>query len=97
MGEETQEEKQPAGDSIDLTQYKVKVDHFQGIHILKDEGFLEGAPNFRQVSQHDETRSVCDCLSFRWPASLSLAVPSPLRRALTPSWIGFLEVLEGRR
>ena len=49
MGEETVEDKQPAGESIDLAQYKLKVDHFQGIHILKDEGFLEGAPNFRQV------------------------------------------------
>ena len=97
MGEETQEEKQPAGDSIDLTQYKVKVDHFQGIHILKDEGFLEGAPNFRQVSQHDETRSVCDCLSFRWRASLSLAVPSLLRRVSTLSSPRFLEELEVRQ
>ena len=51
MGEETVEEQQPAGDSnsIDLAQYKVKVDHFEGIHLLKEEGFLEGAPNFRQV------------------------------------------------
>ena len=56
MSEETLEDKQPAADSIDLTQYKVKVDHFQGIHILKDEGFLEGAPNFRQV----ESSVQCD-------------------------------------
>ena len=51
MGEEIQEEKEGTEkqDGIDLTQYKVKVDHFEGVHVLKDEELLEGAPNFRQV------------------------------------------------
>ena len=29
--------------------YKVKIDHFEGIHVLGDEAHIEGAPNFRQV------------------------------------------------
>ena len=32
--------------------YKVKVDHFEGIHMLGEENIFEGAPNFRQVSEN---------------------------------------------
>ena len=35
---------------LDLTDYKPKVDHFENIHVLKEEENVEGAPNFRQVS-----------------------------------------------
>ncbi len=31
--------------------YKVKVDHFEGIHMLGEENSFEGAPNFRQVCE----------------------------------------------
>ena len=34
---------------MDLTDYKPKVDHFENIHVLSDEGKIDGAPNFRQV------------------------------------------------
>ena len=34
---------------MDLTEYKPKVDHFENIHTLAEEGKIEGAPNFRQV------------------------------------------------
>ena len=34
---------------LDLTAYKPKVDHFENIHVLPEEGKVEGAPNFRQV------------------------------------------------
>ena len=34
---------------MDLTDYKVKVDHFENIHTLPDENKVDGAPNFRQV------------------------------------------------
>lgn len=30
--------------------YKVKVDHFEGIHMLGEENSFEGAPNFRQIA-----------------------------------------------
>ena len=51
MGEEKQEEKVPAEveAGIDMSQFRVKVDHFQGVHTLGEEGALAGAPNFRQV------------------------------------------------
>ena len=50
MGEEKQEEKVPAEveAGIDMSQFRVKVDHFQGVHTLGEEGALAGAPNFRQ-------------------------------------------------
>ena len=34
---------------IDLTEYKLKIDHFDQMHVLEEEGKLEGAENFRQV------------------------------------------------
>ena len=34
---------------MDLTDYKPKVDHFENIHCLPEEGKIEGAPNFRQI------------------------------------------------
>ena len=34
---------------MDLTDYKPKVDHFENIHGLPEEGKIEGAPNFRQI------------------------------------------------
>ena len=40
-------EKAPS-ESPDI--YKVKVDHFEGIHCLEEDKVLEGAPNFRQVT-----------------------------------------------
>jgi len=46
--EEVEEELPPA--CVDLQDYKLKVDHFDGIHALPEEAAsLEGAPNFRQV------------------------------------------------
>ena len=48
MGEEKQGEAERV-EGVDLTQYKVKVDHFEGVHVLNDEDLLAGAPNFRQV------------------------------------------------
>ena len=35
---------------MDLSEYLLKIDHFDKMHVLKDEGKIEGAPNFRQVS-----------------------------------------------
>ena len=35
---------------IDLTEYKLKIDHFDQMHVLDEEGKVEGAENFRQVS-----------------------------------------------
>ena len=34
---------------LDLTDYLLKIDHFDKMHVLKDEGKIDGAPNFRQV------------------------------------------------
>ena len=34
---------------MDLSEYLLKIDHFDKMHVLKDEGKIEGAPNFRQV------------------------------------------------
>ena len=51
MGEEAAKEPAatPAAPGDDLKDYKVKVDHFDDIHMLGDEGAVEGAPNFRQI------------------------------------------------
>merc|ERR1712121_192523 len=48
-GEETDQEqlKPPC---IDLTDYKLKIDHFDQMHVLADETKVEGAENFRQVA-----------------------------------------------
>jgi len=35
---------------LDLTDYLLKIDHFDKMHVLKDEGKIDGAPNFRQVN-----------------------------------------------
>ena len=47
-GQESEEEqlKPPC---IDLSDYKLKIDHFDQMHALTDENRLEGADNFRQV------------------------------------------------
>ena len=37
---------------MDLTDYKPKVDHFDHIHALADQGKVDGAPNFRQVENN---------------------------------------------
>merc|ERR1711970_237151 len=42
------EELKPA--CIDLTDYKLKIDHFDQMHVLSDESKLDGAENFRQVA-----------------------------------------------
>ena len=34
---------------MDLTNYKLKIDHFDQMHSLGDDKKVEGAPNFRQV------------------------------------------------
>ena len=34
---------------MDLSEYLLKTDHFEKMHVLKDEGKVEGAPNWRQV------------------------------------------------
>ena len=34
---------------MDLSEYLVKIDHFDKIHVLGPEGKIEGAPNWRQV------------------------------------------------
>ena len=52
MGEEPATEPAattPAAPGDDLNNYKMKVDHFDDIHMLGDEVFVEGAPNFRQI------------------------------------------------
>ena len=86
MGEEKQEEKVPAEveAGIDMSQFRVKVDHFQGVHTLGEEGALAGAPNFRQVCLAVTITSLY-CVACRCPASLSLVVLSRLRRVLSPS------------
>lgn len=43
---------------IDLTDYKVKVDHFENIHTLQDVNKVEGAPNFRQVIDKETQKAV---------------------------------------
>jgi len=35
---------------MDLTDYKLKIDHFDQMHVLADENKVEGAGNFRQVA-----------------------------------------------
>jgi len=35
---------------LDLSDYLLKIDHFDKMHVLKDEGKIDGAPNFRQVN-----------------------------------------------
>ena len=35
---------------LDLSEYKLKVDHFDKVHVLGQENIIDGAPNFRQVS-----------------------------------------------
>jgi len=35
---------------LDLTEYLLKIDHFEKMHVLKDEGKIDGAPNWRQVN-----------------------------------------------
>ena len=87
MGEEKQEEKVPAEveAGIDMSQFRVKVDHFQGVHTLGEEGALAGAPNFRQVCLALTTHQPLLCVACRCPAFLSLVVLSRLRRVLSPS------------
>jgi len=57
MGEESIKETSASEDKSEANQskycpenFKVKVDHFDGIHCLGDETRLAGAPNFRQVA-----------------------------------------------
>merc|ERR1719499_1472017 len=55
--EVTEEQDKPAEDveapldppCMDLSDFKPKVDHFEQIHALGEEGSIPGAPNFRQV------------------------------------------------
>jgi len=50
-GEEVPEEEEVLPPPcMDLSEYLLKIDHFDKMHVLKDEGKIEGAPNFRQVS-----------------------------------------------
>jgi len=50
-GEEVQEgEEELPPACLDLTEYKIKIDHFDQMHVLGEEGKVEGAGNFRQVS-----------------------------------------------
>ena len=35
---------------LDLSDYKLKIDHFDQMHVLNDESKVEGAENFRQVA-----------------------------------------------
>jgi len=55
-GEEPTEEQEPEVEElkpacIDLTDYKLKIDHFDQMHVLTDDSSkLEGAENFRQVA-----------------------------------------------
>ena len=37
---------------MDLSEYLLKTDHFEKMHVLKDEGKVEGAPNWRQVDYY---------------------------------------------
>jgi len=55
MGEDSTKEATATEDPAETNQYnpesfKVKVDHFDGIHCLGDETLMNGAPNFRQVT-----------------------------------------------
>ena len=43
---------------MDLSEYLLKIDHFDKMHVLKDEGKIEGAPNFRQVSVFDSLENI---------------------------------------
>jgi len=47
--EEEEEEVLPPP-CMDLSEYLLKTDHFEKMHVLKDEGKVEGAPNWRQVN-----------------------------------------------
>jgi len=35
---------------MDMTEFKLKIDHFDQVHVLGPENSIDGAPNFRQVS-----------------------------------------------
>ena len=86
MGEEKQEEKVPAEveAGIDMSQFRVKVDHFQGVHTLGEEGALAGAPNFRQV---------CLALTITFIVC-GLQVPGfPIFGCAQPTEEGFVSVL----
>ena len=32
-----------------MTEFKLKIDHFDQVHVLGTENVIDGAPNFRQV------------------------------------------------
>jgi len=51
-GEEAQEEQaeELPPPCIDLTEFKIKIDHFDQIHVLGQENKIDGAENFRQVA-----------------------------------------------
>ena len=34
---------------LDMSEYKLKIDHFDQVHVLGSENIIDGAPNFRQV------------------------------------------------
>jgi hypothetical protein len=46
------EEEQLKPPCIDLSDYKLKIDHFDQMHVLTDENRLEGSDNFRQVKSN---------------------------------------------
>ncbi len=52
FGEQESEEEQLKPPCIDLSDYKLKIDHFDQMHVLTDENRLEGSDNFRQVNSN---------------------------------------------
>merc|ERR1711962_1876898 len=50
MSEEKPDVEQLKPPCMDLSEYKLKIDHFDQMHVLPDETKVEGAENFRQVA-----------------------------------------------
>ena len=57
MFEEEQAEELPPP-CIDLTEFKIKIDHFDQIHVLGQENKIDGAENFRQVRKGDRKTDI---------------------------------------
>ena len=67
--QEESEEEQLKPACIDLTDYKLKIDHFDQMHVLPDENRVDGSDNFRQV------RVVANILTLRTFRSAVDGVP----------------------
>jgi len=50
MTEDKPSEANENSEGLNMTDYKLKIDHFDQVHVLGPDSIVEGAPNFRQVS-----------------------------------------------